>query len=279
MADHIIAVQRGKKVGWLSGHGPPSNTPPFTGSDIDADLFEPVVPGPAADTTLYTADNTIWPTADGGILEGAADVLDAVVIVATNVVETANAADLADAFVIAAADVVEAADALDALDAIIIAVGAAVLVEATDATDVLDAEVIAASVPEGIGGYYRPPRPFPVEGAGYGVLPGLEGEAHGIVIVAGAGAGALPGLIGAAAGTIGVAGRSAAQLVVRAAAIGDRGQAGAGAAVLKGLSVASEGAAGAHGSGSGMIVQLEGATSGGRHDDDEAAVMTFLLAA
>jgi len=48
--------------------------------------------------------------------------------------------------------------------------------------------------------------------------------------------------------------------------------------VLKSLSVASVGIVGARGSGSGVIMKFTGAASG-RHDDDEAAVMTFLLAA
>ena len=234
MADQIIAIQRGKKVGWLTGHGPPSNAAPFTGSDIDAELFEPIRPGPTADSTFYTADNATWPTADGGILEGATDVLDASVIAA----------------------------------------GAAIMVEAASAADVLDATVIAVSVPG--GGYYPPPRPFPVEGIGYGILPELEGEARGVVIVVGVGVGALPGLVGAAAGTVGVAGRSAARLVVGAAAIGDRGQAGAAAAVLKGLSIASAGVVGTHGAGAG-IVELKGAAVG-QHDDDEA-IVAWLLAA
>jgi hypothetical protein len=49
-------------------------------ADIFADLFEPIDAVVTADTTLYTADNAIWPTADGGLLEGARDVLDAEVI-------------------------------------------------------------------------------------------------------------------------------------------------------------------------------------------------------
>jgi hypothetical protein len=67
-------------------------------------------------------------------------------------------------------------------------------------------------------------------------------------------------------------------LVVCAAAIGTRGQAGNAAAVLKGLSVASRGTVGTHGLGSGTIMKFEAAAVG-RHDDDEAAMMAFLLAA
>jgi hypothetical protein len=115
------------------------------------------------------------------------------------------------------------------------------------------------SVPGGGAGYYHPPmrRPLPVYGVGYGVLPQLEGEAHGVV---------------------GVAGKSAAQILVSASAVGAGGQAGTAAVVLKGLSVAGRGAIGTHGAGAGMIVKFSG-TATGRHDDDEAAVIAFLLAA
>jgi hypothetical protein len=65
---------------------------------------------------------------------------------------------------------------------------------------------------------------------------------------------------------------------IRAAAIGACGQAGDAAAVLKALSVAGHGAIGTRGAGEGMIVKFNG-TATGRHDDDEAAVIAFLLAA
>ena len=107
----------------------------------------------------------------------------------------------------------------------------------------------------------------------------FDGEAYGVVVVAGDARGTLPGLSGISAGSVGVAGRSAARLEVKAAALGDRGQAGTGVAVLKGLTVAGAGVAGARGAGSGVIVlELKGAATG-RHDDDEAAVLAFLLAA
>ena len=126
------------------------------------------------------------------------------------------------------------------------------------ADDVIDATVIAGEIeiPVG-GGRYYPLRPLPVYGIGYGVLPELEGEAHGVV---------------------GVAGKSAAQLLVRADALGACGQAGNATVVLKGLSVAGNGAIGTRGVGEGMIVKFNG-TATGRHDDDEAAVIAFLLAA
>jgi hypothetical protein len=111
---------------------------------VAAEIYEPVHPGPSADTTLYTADGTVWPTADGGIIEGATETVDASV----------NAAILF-----------------------------ANIYEYVAATDDLDAEVVAAELPVYGGGYYPRPRRRPalVYGYGYGVLPRLEGEAHGIV--------------------------------------------------------------------------------------------------
>jgi hypothetical protein len=103
-----------------------------------------------ADTTAYTADAT-WPTADG--------------FVPGNVIPA------------------------EVVDAVVIAADVPIVVEAADALDQLDATVEAAAAVIGGGGarYYPPPRPFPVEGVGYGVLPQLEGEAHGTVGVAGDG--------------------------------------------------------------------------------------------
>jgi hypothetical protein len=47
---------------------------------LDVSLNEPIRPGVNADTLAYSADNTIWPTADGGILEGATETVDAEVV-------------------------------------------------------------------------------------------------------------------------------------------------------------------------------------------------------
>jgi hypothetical protein len=205
--------------------------------------------GVTADSTLRTADSTCW-TADGRIICIDADVAEAAV-----------AFDQLDAVADVAATIVEATTALDNTDA---AVGANIVfadvAEAATALDQLDADVVAAEVPVVIGGggrYYPPQRPFPVVGRGYGILPQLEGEAHGVV---------------------GVAGKSAAQLVVRADAVGACGQAGNAAAVIKGVSVTAKGAVGARGTGSGVIMKFSGSATG-HHDDDEAAVIAFLLAA
>lgn len=164
---------------------------------VFAEISEPVGGQVTADTTAYTADNTIYPTADGGILPGAVDTADATVIAGE------------------------------------------------------------IEIPVGGGAYYPQRRPLPIYGVGYGVLPQLWGEAHGVV---------------------GVAGKSAGQVLVCADAVGACGQAGNAAVVLKALAVASHGAVGTRGTGSGVIVKCNGAATG-QHDDDEAAVIAFLLAA
>jgi hypothetical protein len=246
---------------------------------FDVSLYEPISAVITADTTAYTADNAIWPTADGGLLEGATDQLDAIVIAAAAaILEPAAATESTNATLVTIVDTIETADAADILDADVIAISEAIIVETADAADVLDAEIISVPVVVGVGGGRPQPRPLPVEGFGYGVLPELEGEAFGAVIIIGEGVGALAELDGEAAGSVGVAGRSTGQFTVHAAAIGNSGQAGAATAVLNDLSVASDGAVGVRGSGSGAIVKLKGAAIG-RHDDDDAAVMTFLLAA
>jgi hypothetical protein len=58
--------------------------------------------------------------------------------------------------------------------------------EAANAADALDARVIAAARVSVVL------RPMPVVGVGYGVLPRLWGEAHGVVSVVGAAAAAVP---------------------------------------------------------------------------------------
>jgi hypothetical protein len=241
----------------------------------------------------WTAD-THCVTADGRIIcipatvaepANAVEAFDAIVIaggavVDADMVEAAAASDLADAVSEVAADAIEPASALDALDAVAdiaaavdepaaaldetdAAIGAQILSgtvdEAAAALDVLDADVISVEVPIAVGGgsHYPRRRPLPVYGAGYGVLPRLEGEAHGVV---------------------GAVGKSAAQILVGASAIGASGQVGNAAATLKGLTVASKGAVGARGRGEGVIVKFSGSATG-RHDDDEAAVIAFLLAA
>jgi len=206
----------------------------------------PVVDGVTADSSL-TADSGCW-TADGRII-----------CIPADVVEAADASDTPDAVSSVSADAIEAATALDETDA---AVGANVLFgtvdEAVTALDQLDGTVEAATVPiDGGGAYYPPqPRPFPVVGRGYGILPQIEGEAHGVV---------------------GAVGKSAAQFVIHATAVGACGQAG-NAAVTLSLAVAGKGVVGTRGNGQGTIMKFSGSATG-HHDDDEAAVIAILLAA
>jgi hypothetical protein len=234
---------------------------------FDVSLYEPISAVVTADTVAYTADNATWPTADGGLLEGATD--QAYAAVNANVLF----ADLYEPVgtVVTADTISYSAD-----NAIWPTADGGILEGARDFTD---AEIITAIVEIPVGGaHYLKRRPLPVIGTGFGILPQLEGEAFGTVIVSGTGVGTLAELEGEAAGSAGVIGRSAAQLVVRAAAVGTSGQVGVATAVLKDLSIAGGGAVGVRGSGSGAIVKLKGAGIG-QHDDDEAVVMTFLLAA
>jgi hypothetical protein len=114
-------------------------------------------------------------------------------------------------------------------------------------------------------------------GYGEGILPQLEGEAHGVVVAASNATALLPGFVAAAAGSAGAAGSSAALLVLKAAASGERGARGSTDAVLD-CRGAGLGTAVACGRASGAIAKLE-ANAIGRYDDDEAAAIVWLLAA
>jgi hypothetical protein len=245
-----------------------------------------------ADATLWTADETQWPSADGGILGIVAEIIEPVERILTadsstpsadNIVTTADGAPLlgtADAldaeYVV---DVAEAAFAGDVADAAVnggIAFGD--IVEPADAEDLLDAIIEAAGAEIGGGGPPPEQRPFPVEGVGYGILPELEGEARGLVCIAGVGAGTFGELAGAASGTIGATGDAAAQVPLRAVAIGQRGVCATATGLLEPIIASAPGAAITHGIGAGAIGKPRGVAMG-QHDDDEAAVMAFLLAA
>jgi hypothetical protein len=233
---------------------------------FDVSLYEPIDAVVTADSSTPTVDS-LTPTADGGILVGATEQVYAAI--------NANVL-FADIYEPVAAVITADTTAYTADNATWPTADGGTLEGARDFTD---AEVIAAELPgEGGAGIVRPLRPHPIVGIGYGILPELEGEAFGAVVVAGSGIAKLSGLIGAATGSVGVTGRSAGVIDIRAAAVGKHGQAGAGDAVLKAISVASDGVVGIRGSGLGMIVKLKAAATG-RHDDDDAVVMTFLLAA
>lgn len=135
-------------------------------------------------------------------------------------------------------------------------IGTLAATEAPDVAAFTDAEVVAPPIFIGGGGFVAPMRPHLVEGECFGILPRIEGEAHGIVANLATARGTLPSLAGELAGSIGTAGHSRWRLVVGATGGGHGGATGAAVAVLKGLSAA------------------------GKVDttDDKAAAMTFLLA-
>jgi hypothetical protein len=153
-----------------------------------ADIVEPVRPSVDADSLAYTADETSWPTADGGLLT-ASDALDGLInVVTAEVYEPVHPGPGADTVDYTAdnttwptADGGVLIGAVDDSDSLVIPAGAAIVDEPAAAADALDAEVI--SVVAGGGGYYpyRRPRPYPIEGYGDGELPQLEGEAYGTV--------------------------------------------------------------------------------------------------
>jgi hypothetical protein len=108
------------------------------------------------------------------------------------------------------------------------------------------------------GGGALLPRLRPVVGVGFGVLPEIEGDARGVVVVAGDGKGTLAEVSGAASGVVGIAGRGAGQ--------------------LQNADAVAIGVGGVHGSGFGMVTELK-ATAIGQVDDSEGAAMIVLLAA
>lgn len=214
-----------------------------------------------ADTTFYTADTTGL-TADQtyivsvGISAAVNESVGGVPLSADTTLYTADTIDLT------ADQTRTVAGALDVLDGDVVSgvVGiAADLLEAAAAQDDLDAAIIPGVVAIIGGGAARiEPRRVPVEGYGYGILPELEGEAYGVV---------------------GAVGATAAQIAVRANALGDHGSAGGATAILKGFDVAGVGAIGARGNAAGTLDLDLNATLIGQYDDDEAAVIAFLLAA
>jgi|SRR5580765_1270374 len=159
-------------------------------------------------------------------------------------------------------------------DVLPIVVSVAEAASAVDTADAVVQPVLVVIIPG--GGRREQLRPDLVEGVGFGILPELEGEAHGVVVAASIGAAMLRSLAGEATGAGGARGQGNAPLTVKAAASGARGAKGAAAAVL-GLEVAGSGSIGVRGKGSGVIGALE-AVAVGRQDDDEAAV-AWLLAA
>src|SRR5580765_805342 len=102
------------------------------------------------------------------------------------------------------------------------------VVEAASAVDIADAvvqPVLVVILPG--GGRREQLRPDLVEGVGFGILPELEGEAHGVVVAVSIGAAVLRHLAGEATGAGGARGQGNAPLTVKAAASGAHGAKGA----------------------------------------------------
>jgi hypothetical protein len=78
-------------------------------------------------------------------------------------------------------------------------------------TEAPDTAALAGTVQRAQGGGFFSLWPAPVEGAGFGMLPRLRGEAHGVVYVAGAGAATVP-IVATAAGKVDVTGRPTLRL-------------------------------------------------------------------
>jgi hypothetical protein len=150
----------------------------------DVELFEPAQSPWTADSDVVTADSTIF-TADGGPLVTPNEVVDGQVnVVEAELHEPAQSLWTADSIVVTADSTIFTAD------------GGPL----TTPDEIVDAEVI--SVPAVVGADFLPRRRI-VEGDGYGILPPLRGEGHGVVYLAvGSGSGALPKLTGAAHGIV-----------------------------------------------------------------------------
>jgi len=210
---------------------------------FDVNLYEPS--GWTADTIIVTADSNYW-TADGGPLVAASESNDAAInanIISADIYEPVASVWTADSTVVTADSNYWTADG-GPLEG---------------ARDIADAQVIPAIVEIPGGVYYPRRRPRLVTGYGYGVLPELEGDAIGTVGAIGRALASFPKISSTAAGVIGAV----------ATASG----------TFKSLSITSKGVVGARAEAVARIsLQLDGAAIG-RHDDDEAAVMTFLLLA
>jgi hypothetical protein len=140
----------------------------------DAAVFAGTVSAPAITGALAAIE-----AADVAALAGA-----------VGLIGTLATTDQADVFA-AAGIVASAGDIVGSLDA----------AEGADTAAFVGVVPVPVSVVVGGGGYYPPERPLPVEGAGYGILPRLSGEAHGVVVATSEAAALLRGLVGEAAGS------------------------------------------------------------------------------
>jgi hypothetical protein len=199
-----------------------------------------------------------------------------------NVFEASAAAPRADA---TAPTVDQTSISVDAFNAGDIAtftgtVGVGGITGILGATEEADTAAFAGQVAElpiyGGGGLPWVPPLEPIEGVGFGLLPRLEGEAHGVIVGAGIGGAMLRNLAGEAAGAVGGGGQGEARLAVKAAASGARGSNGAAAAILD-FGAVGAGAVVARGNGLAVIGNFE-IIATGRQDDDEAAIIWLLAA-
>jgi len=212
---------------------------------FNVDLYEPINPAWTADSIAVTADSIVY-TADGGPLVGATEAIYAAInanVLFADIYEPIGSVWTADSTLVTADSNYWTAD------------GGPI----EGAKDSTEAEVISIELPVGGGVYYPRPRPRVIIGYGYGILPELGGEAIGTVGIVGHGLTSLPRIVGAATGVIGTTAIAAG--------------------AFKGLSIESKCITGTRGNALGTIsLQLNGSAIG-RHDDDEAAVITFLMAA
>jgi hypothetical protein len=213
--------------------------------------------------------------------EGADTAAFAGLVAITGALAATEAADVASfAGTVATLGTLAATEEADAFAATGIVAAAGEIVGTLTATEGADTAAFAGvvsvqvAIVVGGGGYYPPERPMPVEGAGYGILPRIEGEAHGVVVrvLAAIRPARIEHWVSA-----GIAGHGAVRLSIKAVAAGDHGRVGAAIAVLR-VDAAGSGVAGARGRGSGMVANLR-ADAVGRHDDDEAAAIAWMLAA
>jgi hypothetical protein len=240
--------------------------------------FEASVFAPTVDATAPTVDAST-PTVDALNKGDVASFVGAVAAtVWTGVLAATESADIGSfAATVVTLGSLAATEGADVFAATGTVASAGEIIGSLEAGEGGDTAAFAGVVPVpvvvvvGGGGYYPPERPLPVEGSGYGILPRLEGEAHGVVVGARA---AMPVRIAPCPESAGI---GAARLSIKAVATGNHGRIGAGIVLLRAGATGS-GVVGTHGKGSGMIVNLVG-TGSGQHDDDEAAAIAWMLAA
>jgi hypothetical protein len=243
--------------------------------------FEASVFAPTVDAAAPTVDAST-PTVDALNEGDVASFVGAVTATAwTGTLAAVEAADIASfAATVVTLGTLAATEGADVFAATGTVASAGEIVGSLEAGEGGDTAAFAGVVPVpvvvviGGGGYYPPERPLPVEGTGYGMLPRLEGEAHGVVVGARA---ATPVRVEPWEVATVSAGIAAARLSIKAVATGNHGRIGAAIVMLRADAVGS-GVIGTHGKGSAMVANLMGIGSG-QHDDDEAATVAWMLAA